>query len=136
MKKLIHLSFLPSSPDCGLLLLRAWLGLSMLLLHGKAKLVGFTAQLDKFQDMGIHPALGSAAILAESVCAFMLIIGLFTRLSALFLIATMSFAFFQVHKMALSGPGSGELAFIYLGGFLAVLLAGPGRLSLDSRVIK
>jgi putative oxidoreductase len=136
MKKLIKLDFLPSSPDCGLLVLRAWLGLSMFLLHGKAKLVDFAGQLEKFKGMGIHPLLGSAAIVAESVCAVMLVIGLFTRLSALFLIGTMSFAFVKVHEMALSGPKSGELAFVYLAGFVTLLLAGGGRLSADAKLLR
>jgi putative oxidoreductase len=43
----------------------------------------------------------------------------------------MSVAFFLVHKMALKGPMSGEMAFIYLAGFVTVLLAGPGRFSVD-----
>jgi putative oxidoreductase len=34
----------------------------------------------------------------------------------------------------LSGDHSGELAFIYLGGFVALFFAGGGRLSLDQRI--
>jgi len=40
-------------------------------------------------------------------------------------------AFALVHKMALSGASSGELAFIYLAGFLTLLVAGPGQFSAD-----
>jgi putative oxidoreductase len=136
MKKLISLSFLPSSPDCALLALRVWLGLSMFLIHGKAKLLDFSGQLEKFKGLGIPAVFGSAAIVAESICALLLVIGLATRLSAAFLAATMAFAFYKAHKLVLSGPGSGELAFVYLGGFVALLLAGAGRFALDSKILK
>jgi putative oxidoreductase len=48
----------------------------------------------------------------------------------------MSVAFFLVHKMALKGPGSGELAFTYLAAFVVLLLAGPGRFALDAKWAK
>jgi len=40
----------------------------------------------------------------------------------------------MVHKVEFSGAHSGELAFIYLGGFISIFLAGPGRFSIDKRV--
>jgi putative oxidoreductase len=136
MKKLLTLGFLPASPDLGLLVLRVWLGASMFYLHGMAKLTDFSGQLEKFKGMKIHPVLGSGAIVAESICAILLVIGLATRLSALMLAGTMGFAFFVAHKMALSGPGSGELAFVYLAGFVTLLIAGPGKFSLDGKALK
>lgn len=72
---------------------------------------------------------------AEVVCSILLVLGLFTRFAALNLIATMSVAFYFVHKASLErGPNSGELAFIYLAGFVALLLAGGGRFSLDAKI--
>jgi putative oxidoreductase len=137
MKKLITLNFVPFFPDCGLLLLRIWLGLSIFLLHGKDKLMNFGATVSTFHDkMGFPTPLGAAAVLAESVFAILLVLGLATRISATFLAGTMAVAFFKVHQMALKGEHSGELAFIYLAGFLAILVAGPGRHSVDSRLLK
>lgn len=139
MKKLIKLDFLPTSPDCGLLLLRLWLGLSMFLIHGLAKLQNFGATVTTFKEkMGIPPVLGSAAVLAESVFAVLLVIGLATRLSATFLAVTMAVAFFKVHGAVLQqgNPGSGEMAFLYLGGFLAILLGGGGKFSADAKVLR
>jgi putative oxidoreductase len=61
-------------------------------------------------------------------------LGLLTRLAAFILVINLGVAFFLVHKASLAmGAGSGELAFVYLAGFVAVFLAGPGRFSLDSR---
>jgi putative oxidoreductase len=136
MKKLLTLDFIPPSHDLGLLVLRVWLGASIFGLHGLAKLKNFGGQVEQFKGMGIHPVLGSAAILSESIFAILLIIGLATRVSALFLAATMSYAFFVVHKQVLSGQGSGELAFIYLAGFVTLLIAGAGRFSVDQKLLR
>lgn len=139
MKKLLNLDFLPVAPDCGLLLLRVWLGLSMFLIHGLAKLQNFTATVTKFHDaMGIPKVFGGAAVLAESVCSILLVIGLATRLSATLLAVTMAVAFVKVHQMVLTqgNPQSGELAFLYLGGFVALILAGGGRFSADAKVLR
>jgi len=43
----------------------------------------------------------------------------------------MGVAFTQIHKMTLGGQMPGEFAFIYFGAYLSLLLAGPGKLSLD-----
>jgi uncharacterized membrane protein YphA (DoxX/SURF4 family) len=34
------------------------------------------------------------------------------------------------------GEGSGEMAFIYLAGFVALLIAGPGRYSFDHYILR
>ena len=48
----------------------------------------------------------------------------------------MAVAFVKAHQMALKGPGSGELAFLYLAGFLAILIAGAGRWSVDNKLAR
>jgi putative oxidoreductase len=58
---------------------------------------------------------------------------LFTRFAALGCAITMSVAFFIVHEMRLKGTASGEMAFVYLAGFVAIFLAGPGRFALDGK---
>jgi putative oxidoreductase len=71
------------------------------------------------------------AVFAEVLCAGLLVVGLLTRFAALNLVVTMCVAFFVVHGAALSGESSGELAFIYLAGFVVLLVAGGGRYSVD-----
>lgn len=127
---LTKLNFIPASTDLGLLALRVWLGLSMFLIHGLAKLTNFSGTVTMFHDkMGIPTVFGAAAVLAESVCSLLLVIGLFTRWAALFLGITMAVAFVKVHQLVLTqgNPQSGELAFLYFGGFLALMLAGGGQ---------
>ena len=122
----------------GLLGLRVWLGLSMLVLHGWGKLQNHATLSQGFPDpLGVGPAMSlNLAIFAEVFCPLLVVVGLATRLALLPLVATMAVAFFLVHGGVLSGEGNGELAFIYLGGFLALLFTGPGRFALDHYVIR
>jgi putative oxidoreductase len=133
---ILQLGFVPRNIDAALLVLRLWLGLSLLILHGWGKLAGFSKMAGSFPDpLGVS-ATGSLSltVFAEVICAAALAIGLFTRLAAVFLIITMAVAFLMVHKAALSGPASGELAYIYLGGFVTLLIAGAGKFSADAKL--
>jgi putative oxidoreductase len=136
VQRILQFDFLPRSTDAGLLVLRLWLGLSLLGLHGWTKLTGFSEMSGKFPDpVGLGSSTSLAlAIFAEVVCAILIAVGLFTRAAALTLIILMSVAFFVVHKGALSGPDSGELAFIYLAGFVTLFITGAGRFSFDARL--
>jgi putative oxidoreductase len=133
MLKLLNLSFLPKSTDLGLLILRVSVGLSMLLLHGRLKMLNFSATVEKFPALFGLPSnvnLG-LAVFAEVVCSALLILGLFTRLAALMLAITMGTAFYMVHKLALVGAQSGELAMVYLFAYVTLLFTGAGKFSAD-----
>ncbi|WP_395746513.1 DoxX family protein [Prosthecobacter sp.] len=138
MLKVLKLSFLPKSPDYGLLILRVALGFSMLLLHGRGKLLNFSTMAEKFGGLPGVPGnvnLG-LAIFAEVFCSALLIAGLFTRFAALMLAVTMGVAFFLVHKSALvdvaaSNIKSGELAMVYLIAYVTLLFTGAGKFSVD-----
>lgn len=132
--RILRLEFLPISADLGLLLLRAWLGLTMLCNHGLDKLLTFSEKSAGFPDpLGVSSPVSLAlAVFGEVVCAALLTLGLFGRFAALGLAVTMAVAFFQVHQGSLSGEASGELAFIYWAGFLTLFATGPGSLSLDA----
>lgn len=134
--RFLQFNFIPRSTDLGLLVLRLWLGLSLVVLHGWAKLTGFSGLAGKFPDpigMGPSASLG-LAIFAEVVCAVLLALGVLTRFAALVLIILMGVAFVFVHGRALSGPASGELAYLYLAGFVTVFLTGPGAYAMDRKL--
>ncbi len=117
----------------GLLALRLWLGLAMFFNHGLDKLANFTDHAAKFPDplgIGHAPSLALVAF-AETAGAALLALGLLTRFAALTLVIDLGVAFVMVHKTALSGQGSGELAFVYLAGYVALLIAGGGKISVD-----
>lgn len=137
LHKLLQLDFLPRSVDVGLLVLRLWLGVSLLVLHGWNKLTSFSETASTFPDpLGVGSRVSLAlTIFAEVGCAVLIVVGLLTRAAALVQMILMGVAFFIVKKASLaSGPGSGELAFIYLAGFVTLFLAGAGRFSFDATV--
>jgi putative oxidoreductase len=119
--------------NLGLLVLRVWLGVAMLCNHGWDKLIHFSDKAGGFPDL-IH--IGSTgnlalALFAEVACSVLLVFGLVARFAALVLAINMTVAFVLVHKMALSGEHGGELAFLYLAGYVTLLIAGPGSYSAD-----
>lgn len=123
------------APDAAWLLLRVWTGLAMALLHGWPKIADFDVIVQRFPDaLGIgSPAVNLAlSASAEFGAALLLAAGLGTRAAALVLTVNMSVAWLVGHGAQLSGPRSGETAFIYLAVFVAVAIAGPGRLSADA----
>jgi putative oxidoreductase len=120
--------------NLGLLVLRVWLGVSIFCNHGMDKLLNFNTYAVKFPDLLGIGSRGNLALVvfAEFFCGALLALGLLSRFAALVLTINMGVAFFIAHKMVLSGEKSGELAFVYLAGYFALLLAGPGRYSIDS----
>ncbi|HEY6167126.1 MAG TPA: DoxX family protein [Verrucomicrobiae bacterium] len=140
MKTLLNRLFAPGDNTCAvnaaLLVFRLWLGLTMLLNHGWTKFSGFATIKEKFPGvLGMSPeaSLG-LAVFAELVCSALLVIGLVTRFAALNLAITMGVAFMVAHGHALKGEHSGELPYVYLAGFVMLLLAGPGKFSADACV--
>ena len=92
----------------------------------------FTQDPIKFADpIGI--GMGSSlalTVFAEVLCAFLIMIGLGTRLATIPLIITMLVAVFVIHW---ADPfGDKEMALLYLIPYLAILFLGPGKISLDS----
>lgn len=135
MLSFLRLSFLPASVDLGLLVLRLISGGSMLWLHGKGKLLGFEKMSETFSPIIINSKVSlGLTVFAEVICAGLLVLGLFGRFAALALAITMGVAFGMAHKFALTGAGSGEMAFLYFAAFFTLFLTGPGKLSVDGNV--
>ncbi len=135
MQKFLRLEFIASSPDFALLVLRLWLGVSMLWLHGWGKLAALFSGKTSFSDplgIGEIPSF-LFTILAEVGGSVLLVLGLWSRLAAFALAFTMGVAFFIVHGAKFSGLGNGELAWLYLGGYVVIFVAGAGKFSVDKK---
>jgi len=100
------------------------------------KLANFAQYKSQFMNfMGIgQTASLSLAIFAEFFCALFILIGLFTRLATIPLIVTMCVALFKAHNADIFGEG--EMATLYLTGYVALLLIGPGKIRLDGMMGK
>lgn len=135
MKKLL---FSPGSVsiDAGLLILRVGFGFLMMFGHGYGKLTKLVSGDITFPALFGLPSvlnLGMAAF-AEFFCSLFLILGIFTRLSTLPLMATMITAAFIVHgpdPLFNTGGASKEFALLYLVPYIVLFFTGPGRHSLD-----
>jgi putative oxidoreductase len=136
----------------GLLILRLGMG-GYMLTHGWSKLKLLMA--GEFEMMGDPIGVGGVAtlvlvVLAEFVCALLVMIGLATRLAAVPVVITMAVAAFVAHggdpwtmeggyALFMAGetpmPLSRQPALMFLIPFLAVIFTGAGRLSLDALIL-
>lgn len=129
--------FIPSEDSdltsMALLVARLWFGLAMFFNHGLDKLAHFHEIVDTFPDpLGLGREAGLVLVIfAEVLGALLLTVGLLTRLAAAVLVIDMFVAFLMVHKTAMNG---GELAFLYLAGYVILVIAGGGLFSLDTVV--
>ena len=110
----------------------------MMFNHGFDKLRHFNDIVGTFPDpLGVgQEASLILVIVAEVVGSLLLAVGLMTRVAAAVLVIDMFVAFLMVHKTALTGQDSGELAFLYLAGFVILVIAGGGLFSLDTLAFK
>jgi putative oxidoreductase len=119
-----------AAQELGLLWLRVSAALFLLFVHGLPKLLHFNEQLQLIEDpFHLGPAVTlSLAIVAEVACPLLIIAGVLTRLACLPVLCVLLIAVGVVH------PGwtleQGQFAWLLLILFSAILLAGPGRLSL------
>lgn len=125
---------LRQATDGALLLLRVAFGLTMMT-HGWSKFSNFSEMSGSFADpFGMGPSLSLCmAIFAELGCSILLLVGAGTRLALIPLMVTMLVAIFYAHA---ADPWSEkELAVAYLSVYATLMLAGPGRYSIDHALL-
>lgn len=113
--------------------------------HGAQKLFGMfggpglTKAGEAFTSMGIEPGFVMACLAGgvEFFGGILLILGLFTRVSALGLAVTMAVAICVAHSSTFflsSEPAGMEFALILLMANVSLLISGGGAWSLDRRI--
>ncbi|MGX5817289.1 DoxX family protein [Chitinophaga lutea] len=134
--KLISAKYSAGAINFSLLLIRVIFGGVMAWQHGWVKLTNFSAFSGKFINfLGLGQSVSlSLTIFAEFFCAVLLVLGLLTRLAAIPLIIAMSVIVFMVH--APDGMAKQELPLLFLTAFVVLLVAGPGRYSVDNAIGK
>ena len=129
--KFIQMTFLLSEccSNAARLFLRLFVGILMLT-HGIAKIENFDTLVDTFPDpIGLGTLTLPLIILVEVGASILVMVGFLTRLALIPLIFSMivaAFLTFPTFALATS-----ELPLMYLGIFITLLLAGPGKCSID-----
>ena len=134
--KLFSIGTNDTKVSIALLLIRLISGLAMAFSHGLGKLQNFSSSADSFPDpFGLGGQLSMIlAIFAEFFCGIFVALGFATRLTLVPLIITMATAFFVIHG---SDPfAKQEMSLIYLIMYIAILVAGPGKYSIDKFINK
>ena len=140
LSRFLNARFVPSNTDAGLLLLRIGTGLILFLRHGWEKVSQFTLSNPHFPDplhIG-HSTSWVLAMTADGICSLLIALGVGTRWLALYCFVNIFVAWSLVHHFVFLGkiPGAdhGELIALYLSAFVALMVAGPGRYSVDAMV--
>ena len=118
--------------DIGLAILRIAPS-AMMLTHGIPKLQKVISGNLEFGDplgIGAAPSL-FLTVIGEVICPLLIIIGFKTRWVAVPSAITMAVAAFVVH--ASDDFAAKEKALLYLVFFVAIILLGPGRYSVDRK---
>jgi putative oxidoreductase len=121
----------------GLLLLRLTIGV-MMIHHGQEKLADpqqFASTYVASLHLPFPLFFAYVAGFSELIGSWLLILGLLTPLGALAIAGTMTVAAYQHILTAGLNIYVLELVVLYLGGSLALLLLGPGRLSFDAAIL-
>ena len=105
----------------------------MLITHGLPKFQKLISGNFEFGDpigIGATPSL-FLAVIGEFICPILIIVGFKTRWMAVPPAITMVVAGFIVHS---ADPfGTKEKAFLFLVFFIAIILLGPGKFSIDKK---
>lgn len=121
----------PIAEDLGRLVLRLSAGGFMFWYHGLPKLMDFGSRMDTFADpIGMGSAVSLALItFAETVCALLVVAGLWCRAACIPLLIGMSMVVFVVQGDAPFTKK--EDAVLYLCAYVVTMLVGAGRFAVD-----
>ncbi len=135
MKKLLSTKYSAGAFNAAMLLLRLGVGILMMN-HGYSKLIHFGEKQHSFMNfMGLGSSMSLALLVfAEFFCSLFLILGLFTRLACIPLIIATCVMVFKAHNGDIMGEG--EVASLFLTGYLVLLFVGPGKVSVDGMIGK
>lgn len=124
--------------DLGKLTLRLTLGV-LILLHGIAKISGGTTGVEKLlEGAGLPSFLAAGVYVGEVLAPILVVLGFYARVGAAVIVVNMLFAILLAHRADLflltkTGGWALELQAFFLFTALALMLMGPGRLSINQR---
>lgn len=135
LKRLLSPKLNDNGINSALLILRL-VSASLMIPHGFKKLMHFSEKSEDFMSfMGLSGEISLALVVgAEFFCAILLVAGLFSRAAVIPMAVAMLVAAFDAHNGEIFGDG--ETSFLFLACYVTVLIAGPGKYSLDTYIFK
>ena len=120
-----------------LLLTRVVFGFLIVYLHGIPKLMGGPERWQRLGSSlggslgidGVNVFFGFMAMMAETLGGILILVGLYTRISASFLAFTMLVAFSG--HLVRDGFAGSEKPLLFLVYFISLILSGAGSFSID-----
>lgn len=138
LSRFLNAKFAPTSTDVGLLVLRVGIGTILFLKHGWEKVAALSLTNSHFPDP-IHIGMNASwmiAVFSDGICSLLIVLGFGTRWVSLFSFCTLFTAWTFVHHYGFFGKTQnsnyGELIAQYLVTCLVLMIAGPGRYSVDA----
>jgi putative oxidoreductase len=128
-----------TNADLGLLLIRVITAGTLILKHGWQKAFEFhrmatstTRPVPDPLHIGVTTSL-TIALISDFYCGWFVVLGLGTRFAAAFSFGSIAVVWATVYHFAYSNPkaSQGEIIVLMLGVLAALVVAGPGRYSLD-----
>ncbi len=135
MKKFFSAKYSDMGITVATLILRLALG-GLMLHYGYNKLMHFGEKSQAFPDP-FHVGHATSLVLvifSEFFCSIFIMLGLFTRFACIPLIITMTVVVFHINHGSIFGDK--DNAALYLAGFIALFLTGPGKISMDRLIGK
>jgi putative oxidoreductase len=122
--------------DRSLLFFRIGVALSLMIIHGLPKVFDFQTTMEKIPDpFGLGGEINAViAVLANVLFAAFVAAGLFTRLSALFILSITLTGLFIVH--ANDPLAVKDVPYMYSLAFALIAILGAGKYSLDHYFFK
>ena len=136
VQKSIDTNYNESKLGLGLLFLRVFGAIALLRTHGLPKLMDIQGTMAHIPDpMGLGQTFSAYyAIFANVICAFLIMLGLFTRWASAVVISITLSGLFIVH---IADPAKvQDTPLIYSIVFITLIILGSGKYSLDAFISK
>lgn len=136
MKRILSINYSSAAFNFSMLFLRVVFGILMISKHGYSKMIKFEELHTRFYNfLGMGSTFSLVLIIfAEVICSAFIILGLFTRIAVIPLIIAMLVVIFGAN--ADKALIESELALLFLGAYVTLLLCGPGKISIDGMINK
>lgn len=138
--KILYPKVFTPKPDLALLWLRVVAIMPVFLKHGGYKLQHFSWMIQNYPNpvhIGSLPTF-IIAFTSDVICSWLVMLGIGTRWAALYMFCNLFVGWATILQFLFWNRGNwaGEMMIIYMAVLITIVLAGPGKYSLDGLIQK